>query len=261
MSWDAPTACNLNDPTLNGSTVSLNYVKPIIDWIDSQPAKFNGKNYMEGFSQNAAVTGYLAKCLADKITGMWTGGGGKAHDEGERWNGGPWPCFSPEGPMIFCTGIYSNDYMLDKSGGIKSRLKYYDLMIKEGNDPRMFIIKGPSDDGTIGGNHYYIENRMHWQAGCWGINENCDEMCESKFFECMSTANVTTALERTESFSTCIFSMEDPCTECTPTFNMLKESEDLIEYKFENFGATDPSLPHERSNESHCVMPSLWDNA
>ena len=85
MSWDAPTACNLNDPGKNDSTNSLNYVKPIIDWMDSQPAKFNGKNYMEGFSKNSATTGYLAQCLADKITGMWTGGGGNVHDEGERW--------------------------------------------------------------------------------------------------------------------------------------------------------------------------------
>ena len=44
MSWDAPTACNLNDPGKNDSTNSLNYVKPIIDWMDSQPIKFNGKN-------------------------------------------------------------------------------------------------------------------------------------------------------------------------------------------------------------------------
>merc|ERR1712223_923443 len=103
MGWDAPTACNLNDPGKNDSTVALNYVKPIIDWIESQPAKFNGKNYMEGFSQNAPALGYLAQCSADKITGMWTDGAGEGSflekPEGKRWNGRPWPCFSPEGPM------------------------------------------------------------------------------------------------------------------------------------------------------------------
>ena len=129
MSWDQPTACKLDDPgklladnvtlEMSPSTVTLNYLKPIIDWIDTQPSKFNGKNYMEGFSQNAAQVGYLALCLHDKITGYWTGGLPKVHEKEERWNGTAWPCFSKNGPIIACGGIYSNDRYLKSSGGIE----------------------------------------------------------------------------------------------------------------------------------------------
>ena len=157
MSWDQPTACKLTDPKVvannSPSTVTLNYLKPIIDWIDTQPSKFNGKNYMEGFSQNAATTAYLSLCLHDKITGYWTGGLPKVYEKEERWNGTAWPCFSKNGPIIACGGIYSNDRYLKGSGGIEGRNESYDMMLKEGHDPRVFIFKGPSTDKTIGGSH------------------------------------------------------------------------------------------------------------
>ena len=264
MSWDQPTACKLTDPKVvannSPSTVTLNYLKPIIDWIDSQPSKFNGKNYMEGFSQNAATTAYLSLCLHDKITGFWTGGLPKDYEKGERWNGTAWPCFSKNGPIIACGGIYSNDRYLKSSGGIEGRNESYDMMLKEGHDPRVFIFKGPSTDKTIGGSHNTIRNRFHWYAGCWGINPNCNETCEQRFFECMNNANVTTAAVKAKSFSSCMFSLDGLCSECTPTFAMLEKSEDLVFSRFESFGAPDASLPHEQSDESHCVMPSLWDN-
>ena len=57
-----------------------------------------------------------------------------------------------------------------------------------------------------------------------------------------------------------MFSLDGPCSECTPTFAMLEKSEDLEFSRFDSFGASDQSLPHEQSDESHCVMPSLWDN-
>ena len=98
------------------------------------------------------------------------------------------------------------------------------------------------------------------------MNPNCDETCEETFFECMKDKkkkkkqNFTTAKKRTESFSSCMFSLDGPCSECTPTFAMLEKSEDLVFSRFESFGAPDASLPHKQSNESHCALPSLWGN-
>ena len=223
----------------------INYGKNVIDWIVSKPSEFNSnKIYVEGFSLNGYLANKLGAKLHQKIAGLFIPSGDS--------------CFSEEKPMVRCTMVYKGDYMLKKTGGTKGRVASWNKMLIEGNDPRLFIFPG--------GNHDWVKNRWDWAVGCFGINPPCSASCEQSLFNCMDSSTATIGevsgvKEGVKEFSKCMFSLEPPCSECAPTFEMLKRSEDPIpEFtKFNTFGAPIPPTEHKRPDNSTCVMENTWD--
>ena len=148
---------------------------------------------------------------------------------------------------------YSPDKQTIQKGIQKKIESSWDGQLREGNDPRLFIFPGKA--------HKWIGNRWDWQVGCFGINPPCSKSCEQTLFDCMdsSTAEIgkkSGVKEGVTQFSSCMFSLKSPCSECAPTLEMLKRSQFPEYEKFNNFGAPIPPTEHKRSNESKCA----WEN-
>ena len=260
MNFDNPTACSLDEfSSERDRLVDLAYVKTIIDWVESNPSKFDGRIYIEGFSQNAMFSEYIAFCLHQKISGVWAQAWWKGGDDyttrRRGWNGAPWPCFSKEGPVTTCIGEYSND------NRAIDRKPYYDLLVKEGHNPNFFRF-APSTDGTLKSRHSMIPNRMHWMVGCWGLTSPCSPSCEDLFFECMKDSDVSTDKKRVQSFSACIFGLKTgECSECAPTLKMLESSQRTDSQMVKDFGGAEPRVNNEPPEGSHCIAPDVWDVA
>ena len=70
---------------------------------------------------------------------------------------------------------------------------------------------------------------------------------------CVELKGVSTAAERVDSFSDCIEDMPAECADdCSPTLNMLRQSEDPTTLEYVNFGA-DTTAAHVRPATSLCV--------
>ena len=111
----------------------LGYVKTIVDWIESRPDLFDGRIYIDGFSQNGGFASFIDFCLSEKITGTWGGWGGdqcKKDAEEKEWDK-PRPCFSEKGPVIACKGGYLNNYLWNHEKIIDG----YECAIAEGHSP------------------------------------------------------------------------------------------------------------------------------
>ena len=250
------------DPKFEGRVSNLGYVKTIVDWTESRPDLFDGRIYVEGFSQNAGFASFVTFCLSEKITGTWGGWGNdqcKKDSEEKEWDKAR-PCYSEKGPVVVCAGGYLNNYLWSH----EKRIDGYECTIAEGHSPRLFEFgtkkKGEgSKDKTIKGGHVNIQNRLHWAAGCWGLTTPCSQSCEDDFFECMKTKATSTAADSVKSFRACILGLEGDCSQCSPTLRMLKESEQPTFEKFEHFGAVDPTIGHKKPSTSVCDAPKIFD--
>ena len=244
------------------------YVKTVIDWIDSNPDQFDtGRIYVEGFSQNAAFANKISFCMSEKITGGWFQSATGLCASKETQFNNVWPCYSEKGPVIVCTGVYLNDYLW------KNVTDGYECALKEGHEQRRFEfgIKGKgsnfkgdkkgfgSKDKTIPGGHKNIENRLHWAAGCWGLTLPCSASCEQIFDDCMTSEDTSTTSKSVKSFRRCIMRLDEECSTCSPTLNMLMQSEEPTSMRFEHFGAIDPAETHERPKKSQCVVPKIFN--
>ena len=117
----------------------------------------------------------------------------------------------------------------------------YTALVREGHDARLLQFKA-SDDGTIAGSHKSPQNKAHWYVGCLGITEPCSTACETAFQSCVNARNISTAMKRAEAFEECMLesgSLSGCSPECSPTFNMLRESEKpaVAEFSEDRFGA------------------------
>ena len=272
-------------PCSNEDSKDIPYLKAVFNFIEARPDQFDtSRIYAEGFSQNSMFSAYIGFCFNDKVVGIWQGGSGMAltglepnlpgmqgqctassFDEHGRdcstedpctecqyWP--IYPCYQEQRPMIDCVAEYVNDGVsVSKTDSSASSAIYmYEKLLAEGHDARLMRFS-PSDDGTIEGNHQNPKNYVYWQVGCWGITSPCSQSCEDAFTGCVELKGVSTAAERVDSFSDCIEDMPAECADdCSPTLNMLRQSEDPTTLEYVNFGA-DTTAAHVRPATSLCV--------
>jgi len=171
-----------------------------------------------------------------------------------------YPCYSPKRPMVHCIVEYDNDPISTKTiDGVyySTAVNMYEASVNEGHDGRVYIFS-PSVDETIAGSHQDVKNLYHWQVGCMGITEPCSSECENEFIDCVESGDVSTALERTETFEDCIdtnnFSNLSGCTkECAPTLAMMSTSEAPTDAANSNWGAGADSA-EDQPNTSICEI-------
>jgi len=159
-----------------------------------------------------------------------------------------YPCYSPKRPMVHCVIEYDNDPIATKTITKPKPAKYYssgknmyEAASNEGQDVRLFRFS-KSEDGTIKGKHSDLQNLDYWQVGCMGITAPCSEECEVELVACVENGDISTALKRTKTFSTCMdpetFSGFSSCTlDCAPTLGMMSASQAPTEMENTNWGA------------------------
>merc|ERR1712136_288248 len=262
-------------PCSDSDSKDIKYVKAVFAFLESNPNQYNAnKVYAEGFSQNSMFSAYLSFCMNDKVIGIWQGGSGmsltglpptlpgaeaqctasafqqyghncETMDPCTDCQYFPiYPCYQPQRPMINCVVEYSNDPVSTTDNPDQTTGKYmYHALVDEGHAAR-YLEFSPSDDGTIQGGHANPQNTAYWQAGCWGITQQCSVECEVEFIHCVNNMDVSTASARVVSFRRCIddhvFSGLKGCVaSCSPTLEMMKASEKPTTiWNGQYFGAT-----------------------
>ena len=239
----------------------------VFNYIKSNPDQFDGRVYTEGFSQNSGMAAYVGYCFSDYVRGVWQAGAGSKPVE---------PCFTKKRPMIECIPDYTNDYRThdpfcngDKGSKIPCKSEnLYKVISDEGHDTRRLVFT-PDEQGGIPGGHVsggkeskpgagYPRNQVLWQLGCWGVTPPCSQACEEAVIECVNETpeDISTASDRAIKFGECMENRPKACSvDCSPTLNMLKESENPEEINLSRgtFGAVDESIPHEEPSTSVCV--------
>ena len=234
------------------------YVNTVFNYIKANPDKFDGRVYTHGFSQNSGMAAYVGYCFNDYVRGIWQGGAGSKPIM---------PCFTKKRPMIECIPDYTNDYrthspFCDKQDFPCTSEKLYQIISDEGHDTRRLVFT-PDEEGGIPGGHQsggkdgYPKNQVLWQLGCWGVTPPCSQACEDAVIDCVNKnpGDIATASDRAKKFGECMEERPEECSnDCSPTLNMLKESENPeVTLSKGTFGAIDESLPHEQPATSVCV--------
>lgn len=283
-------------PCADKDSKDIAYIRIIFDFIESKPTQYDTTQiYAVGFSQNSMFAAYIGYCFSDRgVLGIWQGGSGmslhgqppylpgcqgqvtntdfqKCHqnrvpcqrckDEYPCSDCKYWPiypCYSEKKPMVQCIHEYTNDPIStfrQDPDKYSSATYMYERATQEGHDARLFRFS-PSKDGTIKGGHSDPKNPDYWRVACLGITPKCGQACEVSFVQCVETSDVSTAEQRTKSFSQCIslnrFKQLTGCSaKCSPTYKMMLASETPTTHKYKHFGkGTGTAEP--RPNTSKC---------
>ena len=227
-------------PCADEDSKDIAYIRKIIEWINSQPDKFDSSRmYSAGFSQNSMFSAYIAFCFNDQFKGVWQGGSGltlkgkapyvpncggqlaastfaactgackkcAAENTCEACQYWPiYPCYSPVQPLAHCIAEYTNDPISVGQAdieGLSSSRNMYERSLQEGHEARLLRFS-PSDDETIPGKHKSPKNSEYWKMGCLGITAPCSAACEASLLACVDEQGASTALEKANAFGTCI---------------------------------------------------------
>ena len=265
---DTPMPCSEAD------SKDIPYLNKVFEFIENNPEKFDSNRiYTEGFSQNSMFSAYIGFCYSDQVVGIWQGGSGLAFTgeppnlpgcqaqckasvfkestcdqcqanqpctECQYWP--IYPCYEPKRPVIDCIADYKNDYIANSREDpdeFSTAKNMHEVLLNEGHSSR--LLRFESKDTTVPGGHQNPQNTIYWQVGCLGITSPCSTECEESFKECMGS-EFADAKTRVDQFANCIeessFKDLTGCTsECAPTYNMLIQSEEPVEFDFKEFGA------------------------
>jgi len=185
-----------------------------------------------GFSQNGMGAGYVGSCFMDKVAGAWRGGAGLFLKDG---SGGPvpphkegscaacsfwpsYPCFQGVGkrPLRDCAMDYDNDPLTAFNATDNHPMGLYRKGLLEGGDVRVLVFKSKQHPP---GGHRPPANGFDWAMGCMGLRDQAGQ-CSS---ECAAALKVCIA--GGQDYGTCIRQVSACPQGCTPTWEMLTQSE------------------------------------